>query len=108
MSRHSYGNRHEGNWDNVQEDCILCRMPKKTEWMLETPRLVIAEKLGGGPFVVWKEHKKELTEDEWDVVEHAVGLLYDDFELDVRMQICKQHWHAHLLVEDEDIELVNE
>jgi len=75
--------------------------------MLETPRLVIAEKLGGGPFVVWKEHKEELTEDEWWVVEHAVGLLYDDFDLDVRMNLVRFHHHCHIIT-DKSVNLIDE
>ena len=94
-------------WDNVEEDCLLCEMDKRTEWHLENKDLVIAEKLGGGPFVVWKEHKKELTEDEWDVVEDAVGQLYDEFELDVRMNLVEKHHHCHIIT-DGSVDLTNE
>jgi len=83
-------------------------MSKKTEWHLETPRLVVAEKLGGGPFVVWKEHKQELSDEEWAGVEHTCGILFDEFEIDVRMNLVSSHWHGHLLVDDGTIDLSNE
>jgi len=93
-------NRYEGNWRNVKENCQVCRMSKRTEWHIETPRFVVAEKLGGGPFVVSKKHEKELDEEKWERAEHLVGLLFDDFELDVRMNLVKSHFHAHILTDD--------
>ena len=85
-----------GHWRNVKDDCMLCDMEKKTHWWVETPRLVIAEKLGGGPFVVWKEHKAELSADEWEAVRHTCGIVFDEFELEVIMAHCSEHHHAHL------------
>lgn len=88
--------QYEGHWENVYDGCMLCRMDKRTEWYLETQDWVIAEKLGGGPFVVSKTHQKELSEDEWDEMERIVGLVFDDFELDVVMAHCPNHYHAHI------------
>lgn len=86
---------------------MLCEMEKRTEWYIETPSFVVAEKLGGGPFVVSKSHKKKLTDDEWKRAEHLVGLLFDDFELVVRMNLVPDHWHAHI-VTDERVDLSDE
>lgn len=98
---------YDGHWENVQEDCLLCRMEKKTEWYIETPSFVVAEKLGGGPFVVVKEHKEELSDEEWDAMEHVVGVLFDDFEIRVLMNLVEDHWHGHI-VTDEEVDLSNE
>lgn len=91
---------HEGNWQNVQDDCLLCEMEKKTEWYLETKGWVVAEKLGGGPFVVSKEHTTELTDGQWEEMERIVGLVFDEFELVVRMNLVKDHFHAHIVTEE--------
>lgn len=99
---------YKGKWNNAQDDCMLCNMTKQTEWYLETPSLVVAEKLSGGPFVVWKSHKEELDEDEMALVEHVVDLLFDDWEIEVRMGMVPNHWHGHILTEEEDIDLSNE
>jgi len=88
--------RHKGGWENVKSSCMLCEMDKRTEWHLETPSFVIAEKLGGGPFVVSKTHQKSLSDEEWDHMEHVVGVCFDEFELDVLMHHCENHWHGHL------------
>lgn len=108
MSKRTVKERYKGNWKNVDESCQLCRMSKKTEWHLETKRWVIAEKLGGGPFVVSKRHQKELSDEEWDEMERIVGLLYDDFDIVVRMNLVKDHWHAHLILPDEENDLSGE
>ena len=99
---------YKGQWNNAQDECMLCNMTKKTEWHLETPNLVVAEKLSGGPFVVWKEHKEELDEDEMALVEHVVDLLFDEWELEVTMNLCESHWHCHILTEEENIDLSDE
>lgn len=107
MSNPTMDRRYKDEWFNVHRDCMLCDMEKKTKWYLETPRLVIAEKLGGGPFVVWKAHTKELTEEQREVVEHAVGILFDDFDIAVRMNLVEDHWHGHIVTDDE-VDLSNE
>lgn len=82
-------------------------MSKKTEWYIETPRFVVAEKLGGGPFIVSKKHEEGLSKEKWERAEHLVGLVYDDFDLRVVMRHCPDHWHAHI-VTDETLDLSNE
>lgn len=93
--------RYKGHWRNVQDNCLLCEMEKRTNWYIETRSWVVAEKLGGGPFVVSKHHKKELSDDEWDKMERIVGLAgFNDFEIDVRMSLVKSHWHGHIITDD--------
>jgi hypothetical protein len=72
-------------------------MEKRTEWHLETQDFVIAEKLQGGPFIVSKWHEKSLSDERWDRAERLVGVLYDDFELQVLMNLVEDHWHAHIV-----------
>lgn len=89
--------RYSGHWENVQPDCLLCEMEKRTEWYLETKDWVVAEKLGGGPFVVYKRHQTELSDEEWKDMERVVGKVFDEeFELDVIMAHCPNHFHAHI------------
>lgn len=99
--------QYKGFWRNVQDDCMLCEMEKRTKWHIETKEFVIAEKLGGGPFIVSKIHEKELSDKRQEKAEHLVGLLYDDFELVVKMNLVEDHYHAHILTDDE-IDLSNE
>ena len=99
---------YKGKWNNAKDDCMLCHMTKKTEWHLETPNLIVAEKLSGGPFVVWKEHKESLDEDEMALVEHVVELLFGEAELAVRVGLVPDHAHVHILPEDENIDLSDE
>jgi hypothetical protein len=82
-------------------------MEKKTEWHIETPRFVIAEKLSGGPFIVLKHHKTQLSEKEENAAHRLVSLLYDDYELAVRMNLVPDHYHAHIIT-DSNIDLSNE
>lgn len=91
--------RARGNWKNVQDDCMLCEMEKRTEWHIETQEFVIAEKLSGGPFIVSKKHEEELSDERRDRAERLVDLLFDDFALDVRMGMVPDHWHAHIVVD---------
>lgn len=98
---------YNDHWENVQDGCLLCNMEKKTEWYIETPRFVVAEKLGGGPFVVSKKHQMELSDEEWAAMEHLVGLLFDDFEVRVLMNLVEDHWHGHIVTE-EDVDLSDE
>jgi hypothetical protein len=83
-------------WKNVQDDCLLCEMDKRTEWYLETKDWVVAEKLGGGPFIVYKRHQTELSDEEWDDMERVAGRVFDDFDVRVIMSHCPNHWHGHL------------
>ena len=100
--------RYKGNWQNTQDDCMLCEMEKRTEWHIETPRFVIAEKLQGGPFIVSKRHEEELDEQKRERAEHLVGLLYDDFDLQVLMHRVPDHWHAHIVEEGTTRDLTGE
>lgn len=100
--------RYEGHWENVQDDCMLCEMEKKTEWHLETRDWVIAEKLQGGPFVVYKTHKKELSDEEWADMERVVGKVFDDFDIRVMMSLVKDHWHGHIIEENSTVDLTYE
>lgn len=108
MGMMSMKTRYTGNWRNVQEDCLLCEMEKKTEWYLETPDWVIAEKLGGGPFVVYKKHTKELSDEEWEEMERVVGIIFPDFEIRVRMNLVPDHWHGHIIETGETRDLSGE
>lgn len=99
--------RYKGGWSNVKEDCMLCEMEKRTEWYLETPNWVVAEKLGGGPFIVSKRHQELLSDEEWERAEHIVGLLFDEFELRVLMNLVEDHWHAHIIT-GENVDLSGE
>lgn len=105
--RKTIKNGYSGNWRNVDRQCQLCEMDKRTEWHLETKDWVVAEKLGGGPFVVYKKHTKELTEDEWDDMLRIVGKVFDEFEIRVLMNIVEDHWHGHIIT-DEDVDLSDE
>ena len=108
MSKHNtVKSRYKGNWKNVQDDCMLCEMEKRTEWHIETPQFVIVEKLSGGPFIVSKRHETQLSDEKRNAAERLVSLLYDDYELRVVMGMVKDHWHAHI-VTDDDIDLSNE
>ncbi len=97
------------SWNNVQDDCMLCEMDKRTEWYYENEHLVVAEKLGGGPFVVWKEHKEELHPQEAGYVEGVVNVFFgEDVELKVMMNIVEDHWHSHILGGEFDPDLSGE
>jgi len=92
--------RYKGGWKYVQDDCMLCEM--------ETKDFVIAEKLQGGPFIVSKHHEEELSEDRRERAERLVGLLYDDFDLQVLMHRCPNHWHTHVVEEGTTRDLKDE
>jgi hypothetical protein len=76
-------------------------MSKMTDWYLETPKWVVAEKLGGGPFVVFKRHTESLTPSEKEQMEHVVGLVFEDFDINVIMAHCPNHWHGHIVTDCE-------
>ena len=86
---------------------MLCEMEKRTEWHIETRDFVMAEKLGGGPFIVSKWHERGLSDERRDRAERLTALLFDDFELVVRMNLVPDHWHAHI-VTDEAVDLSDE
>lgn len=100
--------RYTGGWKYVQDDCMLCEMDKRTEWYLQTKDFVIAEKLQGGPFIVSKWHEQELDDERRERAERLVSLLYDDFDLQVLMNHCEDHWHAHIVREGTTEDLINE
>lgn len=87
-------------WTNTVPTCPLCEMNKQTKWYTETDNFVVAEKLGGGPFVVVKNHVQDPDK---DTIERAHGVVSDVFgehEFQVLMNIVEQHWHAHILTDD--------
>lgn len=88
--------RYKGNWKNVDESCQLCEMSKKTDWYIETSDWVVAEKIGGGPFVVYKSHQTELSDEEWADMERIVDLVFDEYEIEVVMSHVPEHWHGHI------------
>jgi len=88
--------RYTDGWSQVDHDCDLCHMEQKTEWHIETPRFVIADTLHGSPFIVSKQHKNSLTEDEEVAAEHLVDLLFEDWTWTVIMDQYPDHWHAHI------------
>jgi hypothetical protein len=85
-----------GNWDNSQAACQLCQMDKRTDWYIETQDWLVAEKLGGGPFVVVKAHTDTISDKQWRRMREIVGLVFDDFEITVLMNICTDHWHGYI------------
>lgn len=93
--------RYSGHWEKVQRDCLLCEMEKRTEWYIETKDWVVAEKLGGGPFVVYKRHTEELSDEEWDDMERIVSHVFDDFDIRVMMNLVEDHWHGHIVTTDD-------
>lgn len=99
--QNEFGKHQYEQWHNVQPDCELCEMDRRTEWYIETPRFVVAEKLGGGPFIVSKRHQMELDKHEEEAAHRLVSLLYDDYELRVLMSIVEEHWHAHIVTSDD-------
>jgi hypothetical protein len=103
MSEHSkLKSRYRGGWENVQDECPLCEMDEKTEWHFETADWVIAEKLNGiGDFIVYKTHKSYLSDDEWAEMERMVSLCYDDYEIRVLMDHVEDHWHGHVIEEEQ-------
>jgi hypothetical protein len=103
--------RYEGCWRNVDEECLLCEMEKRTEWHIETPEFVVADTLSGSPFIVSKVHgvkKGEQTDKRFEDARRLVSLLYDNFELVVKMNMCPNHWHGHIVTKDEKSDLDSE
>lgn len=101
--------RYKGGWQNVQEDCLLCEMEKRTEWYFETKSWVVAEKIGGGPFIVKKRHQKIISDEEWQEMERMVRLAgFEDFHIDVRMGLVPDHWHGHIVTSGESVDLSDE
>lgn len=96
------------SWKNVKDECMLCDMDKRTEWHEETDDFVIAEKLSGGPFIVIKEHKEEINNEELQNAHKLVSDLFGDHNLTVRMNTVKHHWHAHITTKDIEQDLSDE
>lgn len=93
-------------WNNPQSDCLLCWMDEKTRWYHEDDDVVIADTLDGNPFVVWKGHHKRLTTDQHRRVEDIVESVFGEHDLTVKMNLVKDHWHAHISDPDEDPDAV--
>jgi len=102
------GGRYEDGWENIQQDCILCHMTKRTEWHIETPDFIIADTLSGSPFIVSKTHEQSVTGERREKAEYLVSRLYDEFELDVRMNMVENHWHAHVTTVNSNTDLSDE
>lgn len=96
------------SWDNITKNCMLCNMEKKTKWYKETDNFVVAEKLNGGPFVVLKEHKKEICDDKLVEAHKIVEDIFGKHKFRVMMNIVKNHWHAHIITDEKDRALENE
>jgi len=75
-------------------------MEKRTEWYLETKDWIVAEKLAGGPFVVFKTHREEITDSEYRDMERIVDHVFDDYRFHKLMNIVEDHFHAHILTDD--------
>lgn len=97
-------------WDNVNSDCMLCEMEKRTKWYNENEDFVIAEKLGGGLFIVIKEHKDEISDEELEDAKEIINNTFKGIEYDLRvlMNMVKNHWHAHIIPENKNIDLTGE
>ena len=87
----------DSGWDDVDDDCLLCEMEKKTIWYYEDDELLIANTLHGSPFVIWKEHKTEITVDELQTVRHRVEAEFGQHSLQVEMNLVPDHFHAHIV-----------
>lgn len=97
-------------WSNVQSDCLLCEMDKRTHWYKETDNFVVAEKLGGGPFIVVKHHTSEIHDSKKEAARAVAEDVFPDtdFEIDVRMGLVEDHWHGHLVFEGTSPDLSGE
>jgi hypothetical protein len=102
MTRHSTADsQYKGFWERVDDECQLCEMEKRTKWYIETRDWIVAEKLGSGPFVVYKRHTEELSDEEWADMERIVSHVFDEFDVRVLMNIVTDHWHGHILTDCE-------
>lgn len=95
-------------WENVVESCPLCDMEKRTEWYKETEEFVVAEKLGGGPFVVIKDHVEEPTNETINNAHDVVQSVFGEHKFRVLMNIVEDHWHAHIIKKEDRIDLSDE
>lgn len=77
-------------------------MDKRTYWYKETDDFVVAEKLGGGPFVVLKNHVEEPNEETVEDAHKVVESEFGDHDFRVLMNIVEDHWHAHIITEERD------
>lgn len=87
-------------WENTVAECPLCEMNKQTEWHTETADFVVAEKLGGGPFVVLKNHEQEPEQETVERAHDVVSALFGSHTFQVLMGIVEDHWHAHIITEE--------
>lgn len=76
-------------------------MTKRTEWYKETEQFVVAEKLGGGPFIVVKNHTKELDESGISKAHEIVDDIFGEHDFRILMNIVTDHWHAHIIAKDD-------
>lgn len=71
-------------------------MDKQTEWYKETDDVVVADTLGGTPFVVLKRHTIDPTDEELEAAHTAVEDVFGEHEFLVLMNVVEDHWHAHI------------
>jgi hypothetical protein len=95
-------------WNNKKENCLLCDMKKRTKWYEETENFVVADNLSGSPFIIIKDHKEEIEEEESEAAHNLVEEIFGDHEFKVRMNLVKHHWHAHITTDKIEYDLSNE
>lgn len=95
-------------WNNVEESCQLCEMDKRTKWYKETDEFIVAEKLGGGPFVIVKDHVEELDEEQLQRAHDLVDEIFGEHQFKVLMNLVKDHWHAHIITDNQEQDLTGE
>lgn len=99
-------------WHNVQDDCMLCEMDKRTKWYYEDDVVVLADTLGPNPhpFVVLKSHDAEATVWEKGYITAIAKATFPDRELslDYRGGLVPDHYHIHIVFEDGDVDLSGE
>lgn len=110
----SYGvvRADRSGWQNADDNCMLCQMEEKTHWYTENDFCVVADTLGRNPhpFVVSKRHGAEPTQLELEQMRETVENTFPDrdFTLDVRMGMVPNHFHAHVVFEDDSVDLSDE
>lgn len=89
------------NWEDPDENCMLCHMDQRTHWYYEDERIVIADALNGHPFVVMKRHDESCPD---ELIEHAHEVakeVFGEHEFDTRMHAIPDHFHTHIVDPDE-------
>ena len=92
------------NWSNVDTDCELCKMDKKTTWYYEDEQIIVSDTLSGNPFVVQKNHDDN-SED--GLIKHAhevVNELFGSHTFDTRMNKFPNHFHTHIILDSDNSE----